>query len=156
MHTHIGTRECLEFYKNEVKNPISDKEFRDISSGFNLFIINKVIEGEVVKLPERVGTLRVTGRKVKPRINKETGLVEGLSPDWKSTRELWKRCEECKQNKQLVFHLNEETDGLRYSFKWSKTGVFINNRDFYSLKMARSVKNAFTQILKTGKEYINE
>jgi hypothetical protein len=156
MYNHIGTREGIKFYKSETKNPVSDKEFRDISNKFNVFILDKVIDGEIVKLPERIGTLRVTGRKLKPRINKETGNVEGLSPDWKSTRELWKKCPECRINKQLVFHFNEQTDGLRYSFKWSKTGVFINNRDFYSLKMARSAKDKFKTVLKAGKEYINE
>ena len=156
MYNHLGTREALSFYKETEKNPVSDKEFREISNAFNLFLVDKIIDGEVVKLPERLGTIRVTGKKMQPRINPETGQVEGVAPDWKATKELWKKCPECKKDKQLVYHLNEHTDGIRYSFKWSKTGVFISNRDFYSLKVARSVKNKFKQTLAEGKEYLVE
>ena len=156
MYNHLGIREALDFYKRTVSNPVTDDEFKEISNGFNVFLVDKVIDGEVVKLPEKLGSLRMTGRKTKPRINKETGEVEGLSPDWKSTRTLWKQCEDCRKEKQIVWHTNEHTDGIRYSFKWSKTGVFIPNRDFYSLRMSRGVKDKFKQALAEGKEYLCE
>lgn len=155
-YNHLGTRELFEFYMNSTKNPVKKQEFKDISNAFNKFLIEKVIEGDTVKLPERLGTLRIVGRKVKPRINPETGDVEGVSPDWKETRKLWERCPECKEKKQLVFHFNEHTDGIRYKFSWSKTGVFISNRDFYSFRVVRSVKGLFKKKLAQGKEYICE
>ena len=145
--------DIAQFYQENDKNPIDTKEFRKIVNGFHQFIADKIIEGETVRLPEKLGELKIVGKKVTPRIDPETGNVVGLAPDWGETRKLWAKCPECEEEKQLVYHLNEHTDGIRYKVAWGKTGVFLHNRDFYAFTAVRSLKRALKGAIDRGKEY---
>lgn len=149
----IGMNQAVAFYLKTDINPASEKEFRDIAAGFNKFIVNKLIAGETIRLPEKTGEMKIAGVKVKPSIDPETGNIKGLAPDWKATNELWDTCEECKKNKQLVFYLNEETNGVRYSIRWSKAGSYISNKDFYSFVAVRSFKALLKEAIRMKKEY---
>lgn len=149
----LGMNDIALFYQETEKNPIDTKEFRRIVNGFHQFLADKIIAGETVRLPERLGEIKIVGRKVTPKIDPETGNVIGLAPDWGETRKLWEKCPQCEEEKQLVYHLNEHTNGIRYKVVWSKIGVFLHNRDFYAFTAVRSLKRTLKKAIDEGKEY---
>lgn len=152
----LGIQDIYKSYKKDnKKNSVSFSDFRDILFGYVEFIILKLLSGDTVCLPERMGNLQFVGQKVKPKIDDE-GNIKGLSPDWKKTNELWNNCPECKERKELVFHFNEHTQGLRYRMKWSKKRVFIQNKEYYTFRLSVPNKDRFVQSVENGNEYLVE
>ena len=100
----------------------------------------------------QLGKLSIYGKKVKVKV--EDGQIKGLAPDWVKTKELWESDKEAKKNKQLVYHFNEETNGIRYKFSWSKNRVLVSNKTLYNLRMTRTNKRELSKLVKEGKEYL--
>lgn len=144
-------RTSYKFYKENVDNPLSLREYMTIVYGFFAFLLKEVLATKEISIPHKLGKLSITGTKIVPRVI--DGKIKGLPPDWKATNELWKTCEECKENKQLVFHLNEHSSGIRYKFKWSKKNVLVENKYFYYFRPARAVKRELAKLINEGKEF---
>ena len=116
------------------------------------FLMNKVIEGEEVTLPAKLGTLFIQGTKKKLAFNKDG--VPLLPPNWGETKKLWDRNPEAKANRKVVYCLNEETSGVVYKVLWSKNRVPIENKLYYNFILTRANKRAIHKRIKEGKEYI--
>lgn len=152
MKGFYNSRDSYILYKNLSDNPINIAEYVQIINQFMKFIIRVLLEKGQVNLPEKLGTLQVIGKKVKVKI--EDGQIKGLAPDWVKTKELWDRDEEAKENKQLVYHFNEQTNGVRYRFFWSKNRVLVSNKTLYNIKMTRTNKRELSKLVREGKEYL--
>lgn len=148
-------RESFKYYKKTSRNPVDIKTYITLCSKYNKFLINKVLEGEKVTLPSRMGTLSIVGTKQKIRYD-ENGNVRGLAPDWVKTKKLWDRNLKAKERKQLVYHTNEHSSNIRYKFFWSKDRVLVTNKTLYSLQVTRSNKRAVHDKIMQGKEYITK
>lgn len=146
-------RDSYKMYKKECDNPVDIKTYLLIAADYNKFLINKVLEGEEVSLPARMGTLSIIGKKQKVRFDEE-GKVIGLAPDWVKTKKLWDENPEAKKNKKLVYHTNEHSDNIRYKFSWSKFRVLVENKTLYSLRLTRTNKRAVHKKIINGQEYI--
>lgn len=141
-------------YKEETDNPVSLKEFITLSNKFAQFIKDELLNGEIVLLPRNLGILQVIGREKKVKVDKD-GKITGLSVDWGSTRRLWKECEKCKKNKQLIHFFNEHSDGVGYRIIWSRLKTKIFNKRYYTFIPAKAVKRELSRkILEEGKEYL--
>jgi hypothetical protein len=145
-------RTSYSFYKETAENPLSIKEYTSIVYGFFKFLLKDLFLAREVKIPCKLGSFQIIGKKKKPTIG-EDGKIKGLSPDWKQTNILWEKCKECKDNKQLVYHLNEHTSGVRYKFLWKKENILIENKNLYYFKPARAVKRELAKLIKQGKEF---
>lgn len=152
MSSVLGIRDIYKFYKKNNSDSVLLLEFLDIVNGYSNYLMTKLIDAEAVPLPERLGLLEFSGLKLKPRIDNE-GRIQGLSPDWKKTNELWNKCDTCKEEKQLVFFFNEHTQGLRYKLRWSKKRVFVSNKEYYAFRLSFTNKKRFKDALMEGKEY---
>ena len=152
MKKFYNTRDSYVVYKNMSDNPINISEYVQIINQFMKFLILKLLSTGEIILPERLGRLSIFGKKVNVRI--ENGEIKGLAPDWVKTKQLWDSDEEAKNNKQLVYHFNEETNGIRYKFFWSKNRVLVSNKTLYNLRMTRTNKRALSNLVKEGKEYL--
>ena len=152
MKKFYNTRDSYVVYKNMSDNPINISEYVQIINQFMKFLILKLLSTGEIILPERLGRLSIFGKKVNVRI--ENGEIKGLAPDWVKTKQLWDSDEEAKNNKQLVYHFNEETNGIRYKFFWSKNRVLVSNKTLYNLKMTRSNKRELSKLVREGKEYL--
>lgn len=151
----VNTRDSYKMYKAKVVAAninredqlvtLPVKEYIYIVNGFFKFLIGKVLAGKIVRLPINMGTLRIVGTKVKPRLN-DKGNIEGLAPSWGKTWELWNRKPEAKENKEVVFCFNEHSNGLRFRYIWSKKSVALKNKTVYALKMSRPNKRAVYKI----------
>jgi len=145
-------RDSYKQYCKTVDNPIDIKSYLLITGDYNKFLTDKVLNGDEVTLPARMGTLSIIGKKQKVRFDSE-GNVVGLAPDWVKTKQLWESNPEAKKEKKRVFHTNSHTDNTRYRFLWSKCRVLVENKTLYSLRMTRDNKRAVHSKIKEGKQY---
>lgn len=152
MKKFFNTRDSYVVYKNISANPINISQYVQITNHFMKFLITKLLTTGEINIPERLGKLSIFGKKVNVRI--EDGEIKGLAPDWVKTKQLWDSDEVAKNNKQLVYHFNEETNGIRYKFSWSKNRVLVSNKTLYNLRMTRSNKRELSRLVREGKEYL--
>ena len=152
MKKFYNTRDSYVVYKNMSVNPINISQYVQIINHFMKFLSSKLLSTGEIILPDRLGRLSLFGKKVNVRI--EDGEIKGLAPDWVKTKQLWESDEEAKNNKQLVYHFNEETNGIRYKFAWSKNRVLVSNKTLYNLRMTRSNKRELSRLVREGKEYL--
>lgn len=138
-------------YCSLVKEPVSKPVYSKICREYLKFLSTRLLLDGEVKLPERMGTLQIQGKR--PKVKVEDGKIKGLSPDWRSTLDLWESDPQAKEEKKLIYHFNEDTDGVRYKYHWSKKNVLVQNKYLYSLKMCRTNKRALASQIKQGKEY---
>jgi hypothetical protein len=114
----FGLISGVEGYKNYKKRfpntELSRKEYAEILETFFSEAKDYILNGREFKIPHRLGSLRII--KVK-------GDLKKLKVDWKSTKQLWEKDEECKEKKQLVYHLNEHTNGDYYRLYFKKGKV---------------------------------
>lgn len=144
-------RTSYKYYKENSKYSLPLKEYMNIVYGFFKFMLKNIFLTKEVSIPCKLGSLQIIGKKKKFKV--VDGVIVGLSPDWKKTNLLWNKCEECKEKKQLVWHLNEHTNGIRYKFLWSKENILIENKSFYYFKPARDVKRELAKLINEGKEF---
>ena len=152
MKKFYNTRDSYIVYKNMSVNPINISQYVQIINHFMKFLSSKLLSTGEINIPERLGKLSIFGKKVNVRI--EDGEIKGLAPDWVKTKELWDSDPIAKNNKQLVYHFNEETNGIRYKFAWSKNRVLVSNKTLYNLRMTRSNKRELSRLVKNNKEYL--
>ena len=150
--TELNIRTSFKRYSQEVSNPVTIKEFIPIANGYMEFLMEKVLEGEEVTLPARLGTLLIQGTVKKLKFTKQG--VPMLPPNWAETKKLWEKDPNAKATKKIVYCLNEETNGVVYKILWSKNRVPIENKLYYTLRITRANKRAIHNLIKSGKEYI--
>lgn len=147
-------KEAYTYYKKnrttEKLIPISD--YRKLMNSFNTFLMKKVLEGKEIILPSRMGRITVQGIHQNIRID-EYGNIKGTRIDWKATKDLWATDTEHAQKKTLVYFFNEHSDGMKYSFKWSKNNVPVQNKNFYTFIPSRHNKRTLAKLIKAGSEY---
>lgn len=152
MRNFYNTRDSYILYKSISKEPLEVSRYIEITNLFMKFLSNKLLEKGSIIIPERLGNLSIVGKKIKVRI--EEGKIKGLAPDWVKTKELWEEDSQAKLEKQLVYHFNENTNGIRYKYSWSKNRVLVTNKTLYNLKMTRENKRALSKLVTEGKEYL--
>lgn len=131
---HYTFKDAYKLYKTDVikELQVDKKTYSKIIKLFNKLLVEKMLnESETIKLPYRLGYLRIKKNKINYSTNK-------MSIDWKTTFETG-----CK-----VVHTNEHRNGYRYRFYWSKKGSAINNISFYSFTPVRTAKRNLAKILK--------
>nr|DAE86540.1 MAG TPA: hypothetical protein [Caudoviricetes sp.] len=134
------------------KQVFNKRVYTDVMKDFLAYLGDTLIETGKVVLPKKMGNIEIEGSPQKISYDEE-GHLKGLSVDWKATRELWKEDEEAGKNKQYIYHLNENTNGIKYKIKWFKTKMFALNKAHYNFIMNRSIKRRVAAAIKGGKEY---
>lgn len=149
--TEGNTRKSYALYKKTVEQPKDIKLYISIANGYMQFLSEKLIDGEEITLPARMGTLALVGSKKKLRFHEDGRPI--LPPNWQKTKKLWDNNPIAKQNKKLVYCTGEETNGVNYKFRWFKIRVAIENKTLYSIRMTRKNKRDASAAIKSGKEY---
>jgi hypothetical protein len=150
----VTIRGCYREYKTRVKNPVEYSLYSEISGLYNKFLIDKMIEGEEVTLPARMGFISIIGTKKKLTYS-QSGLPV-LPPNWAATKRLWDRDPAAKAERRMVYCLNEATSGVVYKVLWSKRKASVENKSYYNLIMMRVNKRKIHAAIKAGKEYITK
>lgn len=152
--TDSNIRQSYKFYrKNKIitNSPVDIKTYIDIANEYNKFLFEKLLTGDEIVLPGRMGTIMIVGKKHKITFD-ENGIPK-LPPDWVKTKQLWDRNPEAKAQKKRLFHTNEHTNGVIFSVLWGKRNVAIENKRLYSLRLARTNKRTINKMIKQGVEY---
>lgn len=149
----ITARNSYKFYRTKaVEKKVTVEVYTSVFSDFMKYFLDRVLQGEEMKLPERFGTLRVEGKKKEPILN-EDGKITNMPVDWKSTKELWARNPEAKEKKKVVFFLNEHTNGIVNSLRWRKKGAIFPNKELYSISKAKGVRKQVSKKTMEGQAY---
>ena len=146
-------RDSYKLYRKENPNSIDVKTYTNLCGEFNKFLIEKALDGREVTLPSRMGYIYIFGRKQEIKFDGNGG-IKGLAPDWVRTKKLWDSNAEAKKRKQIVFHTNDRTGGVRYKFLWAKNRMLLLNKSLYSFRLTRANKRAILEKIRNGKEYI--
>lgn len=147
-HNHRNIRDSFNKYLAIADDAVDIKTYADINKLYNKFLISKALEGHVVTLPARMGTLNIQGKYQEVKI--VDGKVRGLAPNWADTKKLWDSNPEAKERKQIVYCTNSETEGIRYKWIWSKLNILVENKKVYSLILTRENKRAVYKKIKEG------
>jgi hypothetical protein len=149
----VTTENTYTYYKNHVekKKRVKKKEYVALNFLYNKFVMNKIIAGDTVTLPCKLGTLGILGKK--PVIDPNS-LYKKLAPNWRLTKELWEKNPEARKIKKLIYNTNEHSGGIRYRFTWCKNAVPIPNKAFYSLLISRTNKRTVWKKVMGGGEYL--
>lgn len=150
--TEGNIRQSYKTYKNSSDNAVDVKIYIIIAQKYLRFIMLKVLDGFEVVLPNKMGTLSIRGKKRVVRFNEDGTPI--LPVDYAKTKQLWKDCKECEEKKQILYHTNPHTDGVTYSYFWSKKNIFVDNKEFYSLRMTRDNKRMVSKLVNQGKTYL--
>lgn len=148
-----STSKSFKYYRDNEGTLLDRVEYLKIINGFSKFIVKNVLDGNQCVLPSRLGTLSIIGNKVKVKIDSQ-GKIKNLAPDWVKTKKLWDSNPAYKIEKRLVYHLNENTNGVRYKILWSKSGVLVENKTLYSFIACRAFKREIHKRIKNGQEYM--
>ena len=139
MVADYGIKDIYKFYKSYSDNPIEYATFVRIWKKFVKKVTDGIVlEGKDFIMPFRLGAVGIRKSKIIVQMNEDGSIDKRfLRPDWKSTKELWKRDEEAKKRKQLVFHLNKHFGGYNCRWFWDKSTCAVQNQTAYSLTMSR-------------------
>lgn len=127
-------------------------KFRKILSKINCAIMTDVvISRSPYLMPSVQFELFVKKRKTKTGtfITKDGRTIRYGPVDWKGTHGLWAKDADAKKNKQLIFHLNEHTDGYMYCFDINRRLRSPRNK-LYSFKPMRKHKRLLAKQLIDG------
>jgi hypothetical protein len=152
MNNFINIRDTYSHYYKESTSPVDKAIYVDILNKFMQFIANKFLETGEVTLPERMGTLRIRGHKVIPKI--VDNKIKGLAINWKETKKLWEEDKEAKETKKLVYYFNDNTNNIMYRVHWYRARVLASNKIYYDFKLTRTNKRLLSKLIQQGKEYL--
>lgn len=145
----IGKHELWLYYKNNLTQEekissynIDYKQWKDIIDIFFRKIFDKIIyDGYVYVIGNHMGTLFISREKIGYEIL-EDGRVKivGAKVDWWNTYKLWKKDEEAKKKKEVIYFLNEHTDGYKLNFEWNKFACNAENKKGYRLIISKRIR----------------
>ena len=132
--------DAYEHYAENTTNPVDKATYLAINKMFNQRLSNSILDNNEFKIPSRLGSIRIKAFKTS---------TKELRPDWAATTKLWDECSECKEKKQLVYHLNEHSDGWYNKWYWSKKTAIFANKKVYSFTPSRRNKREIARLVKT-------
>lgn len=142
----LGVRDAYKWGKrNGLLKKVSETEFYKIIRSVNNDLAQQLIQGQDVKLPQRMGQLEV--RKFETYVKLHNGkLKTNRSVDWDATLKLWYEDEEAKENKILI----KCEDKQVFTVFYNKMIANYNNKTIYLFKPNRALSNAIRFAGKEG------
>lgn len=131
------------------KRVANKKEYKETVKKFLNYMADKLLYIGMLKLPAGLGVLQIMGSDLKISIDNKTGKIKG-NVDWAETRKLWRECEECKKNKQLVFFTNDDTGFKIYKVYWFSKINRLVNKSVYKFTTCMSFRQKLYKKLKMG------
>lgn len=114
---------------------VEKQRFYDLCSEYYKAVVDKIIyEDKVFKMPFSVGEINI--QKYKPEledVKKRTSFI-----DWKNTAKVGK----------IVYHLNEHSNGFKFTIKWKKKKNVIRYVEIYKFVPTRNFKRTLAKVIK--------
>lgn len=112
-------------------------------------IVHKLLyNAESFRMPCGLPSIRVKKFKRKVRF-KEDGSIDpkSLAINWKATRELWEKNSKAKEQKKLVYFINDHTDGYSAYIAMEKLSSNVPNLNVYNFVSLRDNDRHLAKIL---------
>ena len=145
-----GSKDAFKYYRKtkplDSKYVLTDCQYLKIIRLINNQLRDKLILGEDVLLPERMGRLEL--RKYAPIIKFENNKLKTSLPiNWQETLKLWYENPISKKKKQLVRQENSFTFRVYYN----RNKANYNNKSFYEFCTNRDIKIGLKKNIKLNK-----
>lgn len=121
------------------KKPLSKFNYMLIVKTFVDVLFSLLTKGFKVNMPFRLGALGIVSK---------SHSVKGIV-DWQRTKKLWREYPEEKENKTIIYNLNEHSDGKSYRVSWLNRYGFAN-KEVYNLLLGKSFKARLASLIKEG------
>jgi hypothetical protein len=125
--------------KKEYHLDINEDLYSKIIRRINELLTDLLLEGQIIKFPYNMGILYICSNKGKLYM-KDNLLINTSRANWKATIELWYNNEKARKNKTVVKDLTTTI----YKVKYSTNKISYKNRQYYSFKTSRTLKNKIT------------
>ena len=122
----------IKEFENQSPYDVSRTTFIDVNDKFYTRVVEEILDGKTFNMPFGVGRILVEKRKAKAFRTSKRFI------DWKTTMEVG----------QVVYHLNEHTNGYNYFIRWYKDAV-IKNCKKYRFIPTRAFRRTLAQIIKS-------
>ena len=144
----IGLGDIYSEYKKSVKNPLNRSDFMKTMYSFLKNLVKGMIEESMVfKLPFFLGTIGIKKYDAPDLVFGSDGKIDhnrcNISIDFGETNKLWKEYPELKEQKKVIYHENEHTDGKRVKIKWN----YVTFRG-YTFSPCRNFKRSLAKFIK--------
>lgn len=120
---------AYKFYKDKHGGDVDKDTYRQVCYAFNKMVIDDALEGKMVKLPHRMGSIWVKKYKVDP----DKPYVD---------------LNESKKAGKVIYHLNFHSDGFQARWAWSKRNNLVTNMIYYSFHATRANSRALAKVMK--------
>lgn len=134
-------------YKESTDNPLSYSDYRECCELFNIYVMDRIIDGKRLNMGSYLSTLqvvRVERNYSKPRVNwGETNKYkkELLEEDDITEDDLYS-----KDNPDGIKYFIYHTDDWYCRFHWHKMGCKVRNKSVYSFHATRGLKGNKTKL----------
>lgn len=135
--------------KGAIKN---QRLFSQIVREFYDEVVNEMLVSNFeFKLTHKMGTILIRKHKKKLCLNKDGKLnLKKLRIDWLSTKKLWMENPIYRQEKRLIYHMNEHTEGYHFRFYWDKSLTRTKNISVYKFIPTRHNKALLIESINQG------
>ena len=116
---------------------VSEKDFYRIIRTINNLLVEQLIQGKDITLPQRMGQLEI--RKFDTYVKFQNGKIKtNRGIDWNATLKLWYEDEEAKENKILI----KTEDKQIFKVFYNRMSANYNNKTIYQFKPNRALSIA--------------
>lgn len=127
---------------------ITQAEYTAVLKDFHEMMTNLMIYKNIAFDIPYIGKIAVVKGKNTGKMRNMGGKVISTFPvDYKKTKELWSRDPKAKEEKKIVYHLNENTDKYVMKVAWDKNKKLLN-QSAYKFTPLRRIKRKITEALK--------
>lgn len=126
---------------------LSKSEYLAVLDDYLVWASDQIAAGFTIKLPH-LGTIKVIGTYRPPDIkNMDRAII-----NWRGTKKLHEECPECKRRGQKLYHLNEHSDYVLYSIKWTRPANCLMCR-MYKSTATSDLRTKVHKAIMAGKQY---
>lgn len=138
--THcLGVRDAWKWVrKNKWKRtkgkPVSQSLYGSIINTVNKILIEQMLEGHVIELPMKMGSLYLAS--IPAKVEYEDGeLKTNYRTDWQKTLRLWYKDKEARESHKTIKRVQDDV----VSILWDKRKTNFTNKTFYIFRANRSL-----------------
>ena len=150
----VGYRsvDVFKYYKKNGGIVKNQRLFTRVNRAFWETMIDEMLDNNFeFTFKHRMGTLRIIKRKKQLKLKEGKLDTSNIKPDWKATKLLWMENPKAREQKKLIFHMNEHTEGYWFMFKWDKATACFRNKLAYSFVATRANKKKLVNSIYNGK-----
>lgn len=149
INNSYGVYDYYKYYRKnkpkENKYVLTESQYFSIIRTINKLIAERLILGEDIKLPCKMGNLEL--RKYNTKIQFDGKKIKDNLPiDWDKTLKLWYEDKESYESKTLVKAEEKEI----FRFYYNKIKANYNNQVFYQFLINRDIKKRVKNKIKQG------